>query len=596
MKTSRVVLSCAVALLLTACGGGGGGNDTAPDPLAEYKNQPVDWRSCNQYLREEGDTATLVAKLGDRVKCADIKVPLDYSKPDGLKITVSMLRVEAPDSADTKPNLFFNPGGPGGDGQRMSLLFYSLLSEGNPESALGRKYRQVAEAYNFVGFSPRGVGASTVASCSGNELLYEVDMTKYGDDAENLRRIDDLARYTASNCAKNPLTPHIHTDATARDMDIMRHLLGDEKLHYHGTSYGTWLGLWYAGVFPDRVGPMVLDSNLNFTKTLHDASVSYRQGQTQAYTGLMLPYMARHDSVFELGSDREVIAQNLNSLRADVNQAMLEIGNNFRVEIPGIPSYVGAIKAALKAHDLLEAGKSLDDVQTEIENEPPLSDVQFELAYKEQATRLINRLREYESPDYKTRSEPFSLSRGSAVWQMVVCNDEPMLDHPLQNWVDKAFELARGAPVINIMLASQPCLYWQRNQDVQKPTMTDLSDARILMVQTQYDVPTPAQGALKTFDLLPAASMVYIWGEGTHGVMVHQTECVDFTVMNYLLGSQPAQRNTICEGNPLPLEESAPSSDAPVSMSAQAVKPVSPFMDPSRAHELLNQLKEAVAL
>src|SRR5690606_39516041 len=117
----------------------------------------------------------------------------DYSKPDGLKITLSMLRVEAPESADTKPNLFFNPGGPGGDGQKYSLVFHSLLSQGNPESALGRKYREVADAYNFVGFSPRVVGASTVASFSGIVLIFESDGTNHGVDAEDLRRLYDRA-------------------------------------------------------------------------------------------------------------------------------------------------------------------------------------------------------------------------------------------------------------------------------------------------------------------------------------------------------------------------------------------------------------------
>lgn len=596
MRTCGVLLSCVAAVLVAGCGGGGGGNDSAPDPLAEFKNQPVNWGSCNQYFSGDDRGSALIAKLGDRVKCADIMAPLDYSKPDGLKITLSMLRVEAPESADTKPNLFFNPGGPGGDGQKYSLVFHSLLSQGNPESALGRKYREVADAYNFVGFSPRGVGASTVASCSGNELMYEVDGTKHGDDAENLRRLDDRARYTASNCAKNPLMPHIHTDATARDMDLMRHLLGDEKLHYHGTSYGTWLGLWYAGVFPDKVGPMILDSNLNFSKSFHEASVSYQMGQAQAYTGLMLPYIARHHAVFGLGTDADLIDQNLSNLRADVSQAMLDIGQNFRVEVAVVPDYVGTIKAALKANELLEQGHTLDQVEWEFDNEPPMSDSKFEQAYKKQAAQLIDRLRDYDSPDYDTRSEPFSLPPVAAVWQMVVCNDEPMLNYPLQYWVDKAFEMARAAPVLDNRLASQPCLYWQRKQDVQKPTMADLHDSKVLMVQTQYDVPTPVQGAMQTFDLLPAAAMVYIWGEGTHGVMVHQTECVDLTVMNFLLGSHPAQRKTICEGNPLPLDESVPSGDKPVSVAAKDHKPASPFTDPAQAQELLNQLREAVAL
>ena len=49
------------------------------------------------------------------------------------------------------------------------------------------------------------------------------------------------------------------TESAARDMDILRAVLGDEKLNYLGKSYGTYLGATYAELFPERVGRMVLD-------------------------------------------------------------------------------------------------------------------------------------------------------------------------------------------------------------------------------------------------------------------------------------------------------------------------------------------------
>src|SRR5690554_2532012 len=113
MKAPDIFLACAVALVLAGCGGsGGGGGEEPPDPLAAYKNQTVSWGSCSQYFSDNAAAAPLLAKLGSRVKCADVKAPLDYQNPDGLQISVSMLRVEAADSSETKPNLFFNPGGP----------------------------------------------------------------------------------------------------------------------------------------------------------------------------------------------------------------------------------------------------------------------------------------------------------------------------------------------------------------------------------------------------------------------------------------------------------------------------------------------------
>jgi pimeloyl-ACP methyl ester carboxylesterase len=40
-------------------------------------------------------------------------------------------------------------------------------------------------------------------------------------------------------------------------------VLGDQKLNYVGASYGTFLGATYAGLFPDRVGRMVLDGAMD---------------------------------------------------------------------------------------------------------------------------------------------------------------------------------------------------------------------------------------------------------------------------------------------------------------------------------------------
>src|SRR5690606_8463060 len=199
-------------------------------------------------------------------------------------------------------------------------------------------------------------------------------------------------------------------------------------------------------------------------------------------------------------------------------------------------------------------------------------------------------------PEFYTASRPFELKDSSAVWQLVVCNDEPMPNTDGKFWVDKAFELARKAPVADIMLASQPCLHWNRAQPVsRKPPMASPEHAKLLMVQTEFDLPTPLEGALLTFDALPAASMVYIRTEGRHGVLVHQPECVDLVVMDYLVGKPPARRSVECAGETLPFD-AEPLAD--VKMRAMRVKegPADNFRNAELAEELLKRLKEAAAL
>jgi pimeloyl-ACP methyl ester carboxylesterase len=53
----------------------------------------------------------------------------------------------------------------------------------------------------------------------------------------------------------------------ARDLDVMRALVGDAKLNYFGVSYGTFLGALYADLFPQRVGRFVLDSAVSPNQT-----------------------------------------------------------------------------------------------------------------------------------------------------------------------------------------------------------------------------------------------------------------------------------------------------------------------------------------
>lgn len=599
MKPHVLFASLLSALLLNACGGSSSDPDPAPveDPLAAYKNQVVAWGTCDQYFPTDDPLNNLVAykdKLGSRLQCANIQLPLDYQQPNGLRISLAVLRVLAADSPADKPNLLFNPGGPGGDGLKFSMVYSMLLSDGNPETPLGRKYQAMDQAYNFVGFSPRGVGASTQLICAGNELVYPMDITKWGDTADNISKLTSKARYIASNCQKSPIADFIRTDATARDMDVIRHLLGDSKLHYYGVSYGTWLGFWYAGLFPDTTGPMVLDSNMNFSRSIHDASILYKKGQAHTYQDFVAPYAARHNDKLGMGTATEDITLALNTLAPPVNQALLMAGGNFRAESGEIPSYIGVVKAAIETQKLRDQDVSLDDIHRRLTEDPYIIDAPlYESAFKEQAHQLLVALRNVETPGYFSQSETFQLDNSDSVWNTVVCNDDPINHLEQSYWTQTAFELTALVPLVNNEVTTQPCLHWTPAKgQPSKPAMSALQNVPLLMLQSQYDVPTPLSGAMETFDQLPTASMVYVENEGGHGVMVYQTECVDFTVMDYLLGTPPAQRLTSCQGKPLSLDaESAPSADK--RKASGDTRTESPFLNPALAEQLLDTLRSA---
>lgn len=602
---NHLLISTLMGAFISGCGGGGGGSaDNSPppepkDPLTAYKNQKINWGSCDAYFSKysDSDGKKYITKLGDRLQCADIDAPLNYSKPDDLRVKISMMQVRAAESSDKKPHLFFNPGGPGGDGFTDSLEFSLALSIGNPQKPIGSMYREISENFNFIGFSPRGVGASTNISCAGNQLVYPTDDTAAGGNSENIKRITEIAKYTAINCQKNPVSDYINTDATARDMDLMRHLLGDKKMHYYGTSYGTWLGFWYAGIFPDQVGPMVLDSNMNFSQSIHQAGISYEQGRNHTFNDFIAPYAARHNDVFELGSSKQEIIENLENFHPITKQILVQ--NQFRAEPGAIAESLAITKLLKVSSDGLKNNLDLDSISKNMQNMViETGDEEVDNQKSSLIKNIVSEINSLQNPDYWYTPRPFPVS--DYVFDTVVCNDEAISNKDPVFWINTGFELARALPIGRNNVASQPCLYWKRNAAFTKPAMNDLKAAKLMMVQSQYDVPTPLSGAMETFNQLPATSMVYVKNEGSHGLQFYGTECVDLTVMRYLLGQAPVNRMTTCEGKPMTLDKPATGAAKTTAGQSKASprtddsdEEASNFEDPELARRLIERLRGA---
>lgn len=181
-------------------------------------------------------------------ECATAEVPRDYSRPHGEKIDLALIRRPASDRENRIGSLFFNPGGPGGSGVD--------LVRGAPPAALAAFGR----LYDLVGFDPRGVGLSrpAVRGCSvrfaGNTFMRQETL--------DVGLILGNARDQIGDCAARSggVLPYLTTGNVARDLDLLRAAVGDEKLNYVGISYGTAIGATYTSLFPGRTGRLVLDS------------------------------------------------------------------------------------------------------------------------------------------------------------------------------------------------------------------------------------------------------------------------------------------------------------------------------------------------
>jgi|TARA_R110002003_G_scaffold104_9_gene8261 pimeloyl-ACP methyl ester carboxylesterase len=91
----------------------------------------------------------------------------------------------------------------------------------------------------------------------------------YKDTDSNLQRVYDALSLQADECATKELKDDnalIGTAYVARDIKAIAEALGEDGLiRYIGYSYGTLLGATTAAMFPDSIGRMVLDGNINPT-------------------------------------------------------------------------------------------------------------------------------------------------------------------------------------------------------------------------------------------------------------------------------------------------------------------------------------------
>lgn len=248
MRLAAALAVCALALSACTADDSPAGGQSAPEGAAqgmdEFYAQELDWGSCE----DSGGISGFFG--GDDQQCAQLTVPVDYSDPEGETTTVAMARLpstgDAPEGA-----LVVNPGGPGGSG-------VDLISQSGP--LFGDDLR---EGYDIVSFDPRGVSRSDEIQCFDDDAALDAWRSQpslMGQDitAEDLR---EEYRELGEGCAEHsgPVLEHMDTASVAKDLDVMRAALGQDRTDYLGFSYGTRIGAEYARQFPARVGRFVLD-------------------------------------------------------------------------------------------------------------------------------------------------------------------------------------------------------------------------------------------------------------------------------------------------------------------------------------------------
>ncbi|MGW7527571.1 alpha/beta hydrolase [Streptomyces sp. NPDC054783] len=502
-------LFTAATLLVSACSSGssttsaGGGADAVlaalpratPSTLSAYYSQRLHWRGCGV----------------SGFQCATMKAPLDYADPGAGDVRLAVARKLATGKGKPLGSLLVNPGGPGGSA--VSYL-QSYAGIGYPADVRAR--------YDMVAVDPRGVAGSEPVEClDGRQMdtYAQTDLTP--DDQQERNALVTADRKFAESCGTHSarLLRHVSTVEAARDMDILRAALGDPKLNYVGASYGTFLGATYAGLFPDRVGRMVLDGAM-------DPSLDARQMNLDQTAGFETAFQAfakdcvRHSDC-PLGSRSTTPAQ---------------VGDHLR-----------AFFRKLDAHPVPAGDADGRKLGEALATTGVIAAMYDQGTWEQLREALTSAMRQNDgagllalSDSYYERDTSGHYSNLMMANAAVNCLDLPSaFTGPEQ--VEKALPtFEKASPVFGdgLAWASLNCAYWPVKATGEPHRIEAKGAAPIVVVGTTRDPATPYHWAQSLARQLSSGRLLTYAGDG-HTAYGRGSTCIDTAINTYLLGGPP---------------------------------------------------------
>ena len=251
---------------------------------------------------------------GGGFQCGTLQVPLDYTNPGGRKIGLSLTRKSWKGPETRVGSLLLNPGGPGEPGGEFLRADIGSLDNLNHH-------------FDLITWDPRGVGASTPVTCvDGPQEDNYLSIDSVLDDPQEKNDLVQANKDFAAACQRRSgdLLPFMDTASTARDVDQIRAAVGDSKLTYLGFSYGTFIGQWYARLFPTHVRALSLDGVLDPTVSAQDSLFNQVVGFEQNLQAFLADCKIRPSCAYARSGDP---AAKLNAAMARLDSKALKVGN-----------------------------------------------------------------------------------------------------------------------------------------------------------------------------------------------------------------------------------------------------------------------------
>ncbi len=405
------------------------------------------------------------------LECATLRVPLDYAHPDR---TIALTISRHPGQPGRRRGvLLMNPGGPGSPGLAMpAQLLQRVGGSGLPD------------AYDVIGFDPRGTGYSTPVTC-GMTTPEErgAVLGPYADGPRDVLATAAKARAVAGKCGRSStkdLLPHMTTANTARDLDRIREALGEEKISYYGVSYGSYLGAAYASMFPGRTDRIVLDSVLGPRGLDVRANQRFAEGFDDRFPDFAAWAAARDDD-YHLGRTPAAVTTKFFELAA-------VRGPEFRSD----------------------TWNGLYD------------DASFPALARDWAGTA------------RAAAGPLDGDNRAALQLQVLCNDA---DWPERiGYYQQAVERERARhPMFGPAAANvNPCAFWPVERPESPVRVGGPGPANVLLVQNRRDPATPLSGARETRAAFGIRARMITVDAGGHGVFTRENACGNAAVLGYL--------------------------------------------------------------
>jgi pimeloyl-ACP methyl ester carboxylesterase len=460
---------------------------------------------------------------GERLECARVRVPLDWDRPRGPKIKLSVIRHLASRPDQRIGSLFINPGGPG-----ASLASVRVGGEALDGLVEGR--------LDIVTWDIRGSGKSAGVSCFKSERRRARfwDRQSIPTTTPSSRRYLPKTAAFARRCGalNGALLAHISTTDTVRDLDYLRRLVGDRKLTFYGASFGTFLAQTYANMFPRRVRAIVLDGVVD-----------------------PVPWTAGTEpQIANLRGDTDLVFEKFQSLCESAGPANCALAGQGPVA-----RRVSRLLARLKRRRIaapsatppgrLAYGEALTAITLALDAPavwPQLAE-ELDAAADGDGSSLATRAREELADLY---------SVGSDQTRAIVCADSPARQAP-RAWprvVDRLTDVSRIGGPVYAWWEWAACASWPvRGADRYEGPWDATTKNPILVLGPRFDPSTPFGNARRVARRLGNAVLLAQDGYG-HLSSADPSACVRDQVGRYLVDLLTPPRGTVCPSDRLPFD------------------------------------------